>query len=54
MMFHASMLLYVYKTHIISTIVDVGSAPPCRRVYKTHIISTIVDQRQRDKVIKSL
>ena len=30
----------VYKTHIISTIVDKSL---CTIVYKTHIISTIVD-----------
>ena len=34
----------VYKTHIISTIVDSTTAlPSSALVYKTHIISTIVD-----------
>ena len=33
----------VYKTFIISTIVDGNSCPRSRNVYKTFIISTIVD-----------
>ena len=33
----------VYKTHIISTIVDKSLCTMLEPVYKTHIISTIVD-----------
>ena len=35
----------VYKTHIISTIVDKSLCTMLEPVYKTHIISTIVDNR---------
>ena len=35
----------VYKTHIISTIVDFTRARTTGTVYKTHIISTIVDPK---------
>lgn len=33
----------VYKTHIISTIVDKAQMRECQGAYKAHIISTIVD-----------
>ena len=43
----------VYKTHIISTIVDKSLCTMLEPVYKTHIISTIVDQSAAGNVYKT-
>ena len=43
----------VYKTHIISTIVDKSLCTMLEPVYKTHIISTIVDTHIISTIVDS-